>query len=66
MKYYVTYQKYEPYFDGDREEIQSTVIDIKPGIEVNSKTISEAIQKKIGKSQKLAIVVAWSRIEIAE
>lgn len=66
MKYYVTYQKYEPYFDGDREEIQSTVIDIKPGTEVNSKTISEAIQKKIGKSQKLAIVVAWSRIEIAE
>lgn len=66
MKYYVTYQKYEPYFDGDREEIQSTVIDIKPGTEVNSKTISEATQKKIGKSQKLAIVVAWSRIEIAE
>lgn len=66
MRYYVTYQKYEPYFDGDREEIKSTVIDIKPGTEVNSKTISEAIQKKTGKSQQLAIVVAWSKIEIAE
>ena len=66
MKYYITYQKFEPYFDGNREEIQGTVIDIKPGTEVNVKTVSEAIQKKIGKSQKLAIVVAWSRIEIAE
>ena len=66
MKYYVTYQKYEPYFDGNREEIQGTVIDIKPGTEINAKTVSEAIQKKTGKNQQLAIVVAWSRIEIAE
>lgn len=66
MKYYVTYQKYEPYFDGNREEIQGTVIDIKSGTEVNVKTVSEAIQKKTGKNQQLAIVVAWSRIEIAE
>ena len=66
MKYYITYQKYEPYFDSNREEIQGTVIDIKPGTEVNVKTVSEAIQKKTGKNQKLAIVVAWSKIEIAE
>ena len=64
MKYWVTYQKYGDYWDADREEITGRIVDIKG--EVTPEAVRKTLLKDMPKNTKIAIIVAWSRIENIE